>query len=423
MMNKVTTQDKKASFASIILLVYIFTVLYTPLTAFSWYRVTRLLPLAWIVCTACANPSFYKRMGRWDLALLFFSSYSITVPLLFDVTIIANRYYDLFGMPFMYLAYRFHRERKEDMRLLVKFLFIFVIYTTITSIIVLYSDPFAARHGLSSYFEGVGSSSNALVFCGNYDFSYMMVLANLCLFYCLRYHPTILGFCNRRILFMFFILICVFIVMTNFLTALICTALGVFIILMGKRVNLSAVILALIVLGVFLVFKDQILSALIGLGVQNLGEGLTQSRMESIMTSGGIGEAELYESRSDLYFLGLKGFLSHPFWGNFYTMRYVDGYLYGEISQHSTILDTFTLFGLLAGLLYLYIIYKPLVMRFKLTHDSMTLCMILVFTALVGFDNATPGLGIAVYFIYMYSYDKLIAKDSHKSLVGQVAQG
>ena len=397
------------SLSSLILIAYIFTVLYTPLTAFSGYRLTRLLPVVWFVVTAISAPNFYSRIGRWEKVLFAFTAYTIVVPFFADVSIISNRYFDLFGMPYFYMAYLYYKDKPNEMKAIITFLVVFSVYTAISSIIVLINDPFAARHGLSSKFEGVGESSNLINFCGNYDYSYMMVLANLCLFYILRYKASAIGI-KRSFLFAAFILFTVFIVMTNFLTALICTLVGVLMILFGEKVNVGATFIALIVLGFFFIFKDQILYLLVGFGAQNLGEGLTQSRMESMLGSGGVEDADLYESRSDLYLLGLKGFLSNPVLGNFYTMRYLNDNLYGDISQHSTILDTFSLFGFFIGMAYLYIVYKPLISRYKRTRDSLALSVILVFTALIGFDNASPGLGIAVYFIYMYYYDKIFVK-------------
>jgi uncharacterized membrane protein YkgB len=83
-------------------------------------------------------------------------------------------------------------------------------------------------------------------------------------------------------------------------------------------------------------------------------------------------------------------------------------------------LDTFALYGAGIGVLQLYIYLQPFISRLRVARGYISgfpLLMMVIFLVMVTFDNATPSIGFAAFFIFPTAFDwlhgrKIITKTS-----------
>jgi len=110
------------------------------------------------------------------------------------------------------------------------------------------------------------------------------------------------------------------------------------------------------------------------------------------------------EARLNVYQESISIFINNPIFGIIFYPLAVNAS--GELiafGQHSQILDTLALFGILIGLLQLYIYVKPLKDRITVglkKYDIFAITIMISFLIVSVFNNVTPSIGFAVLFIY-----------------------
>ena len=123
------------------------------------------------------------------------------------------------------------------------------------------------------------------------------------------------------------------------------------------------------------------------------------------------------DARSETYLDSLKLVYEHPLFGIVLSPLHRVGTGVTGFGQHSQIIDTFALFGLPVGLLQLYLLYSPLVkfINFRDRTSSISLVIFLVMLILSTFNNLTPSIGFAVYFLYPVLHDEIFK--THNKLI------
>lgn len=109
-------------------------------------------------------------------------------------------------------------------------------------------------------------------------------------------------------------------------------------------------------------------------------------------------------ARFDTFEKSINVFLKNPLFG--IIVNPLDTNIQGEVigfGQHSQILDTFALFGAVIGFLQIYVYFSPLLQRIKIGrhfYNNMTLTTVIILIVVSTFNNVTPSIGLAAFFIF-----------------------
>jgi hypothetical protein len=87
-----------------------------------------------------------------------------------------------------------------------------------------------------------------------------------------------------------------------------------------------------------------------------------------------------------------------------------------KIGQHSHILDTFSIFGLIIGSLTLYMMIIPFTSRIGKRHSYRQNIFALIvggsYLSLIVMNNLTPSIGFAAFFVFPTVYNLLYTNDN-----------
>ncbi|TXC82182.1 hypothetical protein FS935_21015 [Metabacillus litoralis] len=245
---------------------------------------------------------------------------------------------------------------------------------------------------------------------GGYELVYSLVFLCIILFFILvnlkLIKKSMIG--PSSVVFILFFLTIIF---ANYFTALLILTLAFATITLMKKWNML-VKFFLIVLGfIVLVFSKDILILITNWFISFLGNGSTVDKLlilqSNILGYGGVDNVAL--NRAMTIETSWHAFLQSPIFGIVIdSIEQTGGFLSG-FGQHSYIMDTFALYGLFIGILNIYILTQPFLVRMERGNVLVGLNFSVLMSTLILFfmNNATPSIGFAIYFIYPFFYNWL----------------
>jgi len=321
---------------------------------------------------------------------------------------------------FFYIAFEFNlRTCKQKQSLLViKSIIPFVIITGIKTFMALLKDPYISRSIKTSDEYSISILASGV---GGYEFIYFIVFITIILFALLLNAKKLNSLTSifQIIMLMFFSWI---VILSNYFTALttmLIAGFQYFITWLFKKKRFILIFCSIILVCLFLLFRNVIIHTLIELVSSFIGKGENFKRLMIIKESlASNTQFNLSDERFRVLRLSFDAFVNNPFWGIVTKpIQIINGRPQG-FGQHSFILDTFALYGFLPGATLLYIIIQPFLKRIKTKvepNNSVWLMLTSMLIILV-FNTATPSIGLALFFIYPVVYDIIkIKKDEENN--------
>jgi hypothetical protein len=365
---------------------------------------------AWFFFTMLDTPTFFLFPTRFRLLMLIYIIYTISVAYITGNGAIGNRFFELAQIPLFYMAYEKNKsiKRSDDSFWLIALLIPFVFYTGVVTFFALLRDPWISR---SIATKELGTEVYLMLGVGSYEYVYFLVIVVGVLLFTIYNSNAPLKNKNNFAVIAVLVAFATIITMANFSTAFILLLTCVFMRIFTPRLRTKYWLLYIIGGAISLYLLSNVFSLLLDSLTSLLGNSLNSSRISEIkelFLKNQTGDS--LDSRNDKWLLSVNAFLQNPFFGILTKpLTYADGFFKG-FGQHSQILDTFALYGAGIGTLQIYIYTKPFISRLKSIKGyvpGFTLLIMILFLTMVTFDNATPSIGFAAFFIFPIAYDWL----------------
>ena len=374
-----------------------------------YYLLMFLSMFLWLIIAALAHPSFFTRFSVHKLLIFLFIIYTVIVPYIFGNGIIGNRYMEHGVMLIFYLIYKYNRTYgySNSNKIIVKISLLSITITSVLTLVGLFNNPYLARSIKSSGEYTMHLRSQGI---GGYEFIYLLVFVSINLFFLLNNKK----FVNLKVglTFIFaslFILFSLTIVYANYFTAFIMLLLSITILLFMKNRNIFVKIFILFIGFILMIFRKSIIKLIINIIIKLLGTGATVEKLLKLQESSSIynGSNSIFSDRASTIISSWFSFLENPI-GGLVTepIQSSGGFLIG-FGQHSHFVDTLALYGLVIGLINIYIILYPLFDRLNKNKEmfSLSLAMLISVLIIFSFNNVTPSIGFGIFFLYPVFYD------------------
>lgn len=357
----------------------------------------------WVLISIFADKHYYLSQDIRNLYPLIFCLVTALIPYLYGIGVIGNRYLSLGLIPFGYFIFNYYKDkdRLSDLKKICVITALFATVTFIKTLIALIADPFISR-SIKSTGEHLDNLSRQGI--GGYAFIYFIVIASVFLLYiAVKSESAFIKFIS----FIGYISSLFFVLKSNYMTALLTTVLASLIFIIshlaeggaGKSVVLL-VVMIIIIVGFFNMdaiisrFSDFIPKRIASVMIAENGNSIFQSIID-----------EFLNDRWPTMLTGLENFIKHPFFGVISSDEITtnqSGFLEG-FGQHSYILDTFTLYGFVIGIINIMIILKPFKDQYgnrvkygRTLNNAMLVCIIGIYL----FNNATLSTALAFGIIF-----------------------
>lgn len=371
--------------------------------------------VSWFVFVFLKRPNFFFRLPSPLMAMSIFTIYTIVFPYFFGNSIISNRYIGLAQLPFFYFAFVFN-EKTGNMKMnyrVIKWSIPPIIFVAITTVYELLKNPYASRQA----FTVKEDLNTDFTLIGGYDFIYSLSILAVILFAIYNFFNIISNSKSVKIillLILIFFVVTVF--MSNFFTAIAMFIFSVFYFYLIKKNNfLSFLFLLPVLFIVIFILRQDIISMLIGLFDIISPEGKNITRLIDLQLSSSIsGINSIMSDRNETYFSSLGGFIEHPLFGKIVTPLSVKDNFFTGFGQHSQLLDTLALFGLM-GFVQIYFLIKIFSIRLKKGYrklNAFTLSVMMSVIILNLFNNTTALCGFVYFFVYPSTYNYIYEKMS-----------
>lgn len=354
------------------------------------------------------DPKFLFFPSVYNLAIYFFLAYTIIIPYLLNNDVISNRFLGLAQIPIFYLAYKNNKQnyRQRINKIIIFCSIPFIVITSLITINAYTFDPFVSRKikttELGYMYMKLG--------IGGYEFVYFLVICVIILLYIVFNNKFKLKTPFRLIGLFLLGLFSINIILSNYSIALYLLLISFTIKLFIKARNRkNTLYYALTSFLIIIILSQLFIIDLLNLLIDLSGNSLNALRFfELKQYISGIRISDSIEARFDRWLESLAAFIHYPFLGVIQTkLKYSGGFLVG-FGQHSQVLDVFALFGLGIGLLQIYIFSQPIFTRFKNfdnSYSGLSIHLFVIFLVLFTFNNVTPSIGFAFFFIFPAVYD------------------
>jgi len=393
---------------AILLLLGVFSV-FSPLRALqNFNQIWAICVVGWYFVNILYTPKFLTRPSFYNYAIYFFVAYTLILPYLTGNSKIGNRFFEISQVFLFYLAYSKNRfiGRSKDNIFIIKIIALFAIFTSIMTIYAYQSNPYISRAVKAGTEEGNQALSQGV---GGYEFVYAIVIILPVLLVLLLQKKYIMNIKSKIILFIIGCLFAINIILSNYSIAFILLILSTIMIILIRKLNIAwiSVYISIIVVLLFLNIS-YLASGLFGLFSDFFGDTMNASRMaelNQLFAKNEVGNS--LEARSYTYNRSLEAFLESPIFGDVNKELSTNIGLTG-FGQHSQILDCFALFGFFIGILQLYLFCKPFIIRMRTTDATLkklSFIILTIFVLLIFFNNITPSIGFAAFFVFPTAYD------------------
>jgi len=403
----------KASFLhftslSLLLLLAIFSI-FPPARAITNFReVWIFCVIGWYIVNLLYIPSFLFKPFFFKFSIFFFIIYTVAISYSYGHNQIGNRFFEISEVFIFYMAFLKNRYlgRNKDSISILKIITPFYIYTSIITIIAYRSNPYISRGTIT---DTVVENQALLKGVGDYAFIYFLVIIFAIFFNILFYRKYFLKFRQTLLLFLLCILFAVNIILSNFTIAFLLLGISIFMIIIIRKFNLPWMIIYVILIILIFIYSKQYIVGLLDFLTNLFGEMLNASRMTELNNFISQNEeGNSIEARFYTYNISIEAFLQNPTFGAIKNHNLYHEFGISGFGQHSQILDCFALFGFIIGTLQLYLFFKPFIIRMRTNNNilkKLTFSVLTVFILLITFNNITPSIGFAAFFIFPTLYD------------------
>lgn len=375
----------------------------------------------WLVCfviwfvVVVRNQRFFSVKERQ-----FFSIFVICFVMIMFITLLSGKtdllhnMVELFQIPFFYFVFCYYR-RTRDLRV-IRNITIFIaplfLIFSLTTIVALITNPFAARAIYASGDRLADSESSLLMGVGGYNLIYAVLLFAITLFY------FIFSVKNKNTLrFVCLFLFAVFLVLvlfSNFFTALVllvvsCVAFFVF---RNKKLLVPILIIGFLILPVY---KQVAIATIDGISFFVPEEGRTFERLQGVKYSLTTGTKidEDVNTRSVVKKTSKDTFFEHPILGAIADPNMNDK----MIGNHSTFWDAYARYGIFIGSFYIILFLIPFLRLYKESFSYKQRLYVVCYgvtVLLLMINNLFPTTGALVsYFVFPASFLLIKEQDTH----------
>lgn len=355
--------------------------------------------VAWIVLEAL-RPIRKGGMGMtpYTLMTLVAVCYFTIVPYLFQSPALGNRYLAYLQFPFLVIAYR-NLSMTDRYPLPLLLCVVPLFYSCSQTIFELTQNPWLSR-AVNSRAEDRQEILSMGV--GGYDYVAMWVFLGLVaahvMFQIRGQNRPFLKFIVPAIGGAAWILV----ILSNFMTATFILLMGVIatiVINVKSKWGLIFSITLILVTTFVVVFPDSLLTLFDP-------NSMTHYRIETLLKSDNLiaGLDTLQGDRLDTRHTSFETILSHPFLGVMVTGYDPSTDDFVVIGQHSFILDTLAIYGIVPGFFFISLMFFPFVrMHRRCVYRKDRMFNIIIAGLLFAFaflNNVTPSLGVAIGIFY-----------------------
>lgn len=414
-MSDTFTIDKKNSFADTLL--DIFTIALLAVTfipqfrLISWINYLQLILCgSWILLAFSSHLAFFLGENKYFLKSFACLLILLLIPFMFSNDTMVNRASSIIGVLIFYWIYSYntaYRGLKSNIRI-VCVSFVFVLYTTINTIRALIVNPYASR-SMKTDVESTADIVSSGV--GSYSLIYSVVLFTLILVPLLiDWRKLKFNMIKLALIVGLIIIFLYLIILSNYFTALIISVIGgVTIFLSYRSVNVLFFIIPLSLI-YFTMQKEINIAVIDTISSFSQENGKTYIRLQETKRGIETGEkGENINSRSGVMETSLDLVSEYPIIG--YIAGAGSQFELSRVGQHSTILDTFAMYGIFIGTFFFWIMWLPfksLISRRSSYRMNVLVWIVgISFMILITFNNLTPSMGYAAFFVLPTAFDYL----------------
>ena len=354
--------------------------------------------IIWCFVSILYKPTFYYKMPKRRILLLFVYLGFVIWAYLLGYSVIAHRYMSLALIYWGIIIFDFYKETnnlKELKKVLYVVLFLSIV-TALTTLVALIQDPYIARSIKSS---GEYSENLAKRGIGGYSFIYYLVVcAPLLLFLVIKKGNKI----GIRFFWLLLYLFTMFVIIkSNYLTAVITSVLASVILVFGSLFNRGRgrhyFIFFILILFVILFINIDFILKLLPERVSRVLVIDGESMLGSIWK-------EFTGDRLPTLQSSWKAFLENPIFGIMGNRELGhDGEFLTGFGQHSFILDTFALYGIIGGILNLVAVFLIFGKRtYKNVNGALRIAVLSSVIIIFLFNNATESIALAIFILYPF---------------------
>ena len=353
--------------------------------------------IIWCFISILYKPSFYYNMPKRRILLLFVSLGFVLWAYLLGYPVIAHRYMSLALIYWGIIIFDFYKETnnlQELKKVLYVVLFLSFV-TALTTLMALIEDPYIARSIKSS---GEFSENLAKQGIGGYSFIYYLVVcAPLLLFLAIKSNKT----CIRFFWLLLYLFTMFVIIKSNYLTAFITSVLTSVILVFGSLFNRGGK-------RHYFIFFVLILFIILFINIDFILELLPERISRVLVVEGksvwGSIWQEFTGDRLQTLQSSWKAFLENPIFGIMGNRELGhDGEFLTGFGQHSFILDTFALYGIIGGILNLVAVFLIFGKRtYKNVNGALRIAVLSSVIIIFLFNNATESIALAIFILYPF---------------------
>jgi hypothetical protein len=275
------------------------------------------------------------------------------------------------------------------------------IIVSVMTIIEYVQNPYVSRLAKKDTALGIQYMQQGV---GGYEFVYFLLFLSLPLIYFCFNRNVLLGYRLKIVLYLLLALFVANIVLSNFTTAFILLIFAVLFRFFFKHISTLLVFINIFIVAILLPFLPSILVYLLDIALGYLGSSINATRLLELKNLLLLGVVDLsLGARIEAWALSINVFLDHFLLG-----IVVDGLeLSSEgttaFGQHSFFIDGFALFGVVFGLLQIYVFMYPLAKEFALIslhHASLPVLVFILVIVFFTINNAVPSVGFVIFFVY-----------------------
>ena len=342
-----------------------------------------------------------NRISNLFLMFLLYLIFITVIPILGSNLSISLRYFELSQIFAFSVAFTTVKSKYYN-----KILQLSLIIATITSLITLFeyqTNPFVSRLVMKNSEE----MTDVLQFrgIGGYNFIYSLLFFTIYLLYNkVNWFSNLSKRFNNIIYYSTLLLFIITIFKSNFATGLILLLISIMNrFLLGKEVSIKKIVIVIFISLFIFTTASTIIGVIIAFYENVFGLDTNYNRLlelQSFYNSGIVGTS--MESRISSFTNSISLFLDNLIFGIVHTALGVnsDGQI-NSFGQHSYIIDTFALYGIIIGFLQVILIFKSFQLNIKLKSKIImsSLNILFVFLILSTVNNMTPSIGFIVFFI------------------------
>jgi len=396
-----------------LLIIYCLAIMsiFPPIRALSFFNyIWPLLMTVWLLTSFLSSPAYFLKPSRHQLVGYIFFAYVIIIPHVSGNGFIGNRFLELFQILIFYWAYDINmkRGRQKYNERITLFLVPIVIVICVNTILKLSSSLYASRLAKKDTMTGIELMSQGV---GGYEFIYFLVFVSASILYLILDKKTNLKAATKGGIGALLILSLVTIVLSNFMLAFLLIIIMLLIRIFLPYLAIKLVIFNFFTLMIVVFFLPTIINFIISVSDQPMNiQRLIELR--EFISHGVIGLSS--GARLEAFQESVYGIFNNPLTGSVFTIMRSGTGDYSGFGQHSFLLDMFSIFGVIIGVIGLYVLFQPLIkllnrssMRKKISLPFLMLMLSGIFFLV---NNLSPSIGFAIYFVYPTIYNFMLDK-------------